>query len=211
MSKKTNQVEVRTVKRETMYMVAVLALAVGFFGGVVFSVVSSDTAPPGQSFAPVQSSPMPQASVDLSGAIAMMEKAVAANPNDVKAWIGLGNNYFDTGQHEKSIQAYRKSLALDPNNPDVWTDMGIMYRRSGNPQEAIRSFDKAIEVDPNHKSARFNKGIVYLHDLNDTRAAIQAWEDLMKIDPFARTPGGQSVDQMVAGLKKQLGQQGPSN
>ena len=208
MTKKSQQVEGPVVRRETMYMVAVLALAVGFFGGVVFSVLSSDSSPPGQSFAPAQSSPMPQPNVDLSGAIAMLEKAVAANPNDVNAWIQLGNNYFDTDQYEKSIQAYRKSLALDPKNANVWTDMGVMYRRSGRPQEAINSFDKAIEVDPKHKTARFNKGIVYLHDLKDTPAAIQAWEDLMKLDPFAMAPNGQSVDQMVVGLKKQLGQQG---
>jgi cytochrome c-type biogenesis protein CcmH/NrfG len=205
MAKKTKQVEVQVVRKETMYMVAVLALAVGFFGGVVFSVLSSDSSPPGQSVAPVQSSPAPQANVDLSAGIAMLEKAVADNPNDVNAWIQLGNNYFDTDQYEKSIQAYRKSLAINPNNANVWTDMGVMYRRSGRPQEAIKSFDKAIEVDPKHKTARFNKGIVYLHDLKDTQAAIQAWEDLMKIDPFAMAPNGQSVDQLVTSLKKQAG------
>jgi cytochrome c-type biogenesis protein CcmH/NrfG len=201
----------QVVRKETMYMVAVLALAVGFFGGVVFSVLNSDSSPPGQSVAPVQSSPIPQANVDLSAGIAMLEKAVEANPNDVNAWIQLGNNYFDTNQYEKSIQAYGKSLALNPNNANVWTDMGVMYRRSGRPQEAIQSFDKAIEVDPQHKTARFNKGVVYLHDLKDTQAAIQAWEDLMKIDPFAMAPNGQSIDQMLVGLKKQTGQQGGTN
>jgi cytochrome c-type biogenesis protein CcmH/NrfG len=203
MTKQTKQVEVQVVRKETMYMVAVLALAVGFFGGVVFSVLSSDSSPPGQTVAPVQSSPVPQANVDLSAGIAVQEKAVAANPNDVNAWIQLGNNYFDTDQYDKSIQAYRKSLAINPNNANVWTDMGVMYRRSGRPQEAIKSFDKAIEVDSRHETARFNKGIVYLHDLKDTQAAIQAWEDLMKVNPFAMAPNGQSIDQMVVGLKKQ--------
>ena len=211
MAKNSKQVEVQVVRKETMYMVAVLALAVGFFGGVVFSVLSSDSSPPGQTVAPVQSSPVPQANVDLSAGIAVLEKAVAANPNDVNAWIQLGNNYFDTNQYDKSIQAYRKSLAINSNNANVWTDIGVMYRRSGRPQEAIKSFDKAIEVDPKHETARFNKGIVYLHDLKDTQAAIQAWEDLMKVNPFAMAPNGQSIDQMVVGLKKQTGQQGGSN
>ncbi len=113
MAKKTKQIEVQVVRRETMYMVAVLALAVGFFGGVVFSVLRSDSSPPGQTVAPVQSSPVPQANLDLSAGIAVLEKAVAANPDDVNAWIKLGNNYFDTDQYEKSIQAYRKSLAIN--------------------------------------------------------------------------------------------------
>lgn len=208
MAKKNKQVEVPVVRKDTMYMVAVLALAAGFMGGIVFSVLSADSSPPGQSVAPVQSSPIPQANVDLSAAIAMLEKAVAADPNDVNAWIQLGNNYFDTNQYENSIRAYRKSLALLPNNANVWTDMGVMYRRSGRPKEAIKAFDKAIEADPDHETARFNKGIVLLHDLQDTKGAIQAWEDLMQINPFAMAPNGQSVDQMVTGLKKQSGQQG---
>ena len=126
------------------------------------------------------------------------------------AWIELGNSYFDAGQNEKSIQAYRQALDIDPNNANVWTDMGVMYRRSGNPQEALKSFDKAIEVDPKHEVSRMNKGIVLLHDLNDMDGAIKAWEELLAVNPVATAPNGQSIDQMIQQMKKQQGQQGPA-
>jgi len=143
--------------------------------------------------------------------IAALEKETQANPTNVKSWIELGNSYFDTGQHEKSIQAYRKALEINPNNANVWTDMGVMYRRSGNPQEAINSFDKAAEVDPKHEVSRMNKGIVLLHDMNDIDGAIKAWEELLEVNPVAMSPTGQSIDQMVQQMKKQRQQQGPAN
>lgn len=211
MVKKTNQIEGQYVRKETLYLISLLALAVGFFGGVVFGVFRSDSPLPGQSSSQEQFSAVQQPNIDLSNMIAALEKEVASNPNNVNAWIELGNNYFDTNQYEDSIRAYRRALELQPNNANVWTDMGVMYRRSGKPQEAIKAFDKAIEADSKHEVSRFNKGIVLLHDLKDEQGAIRAWEDLMKVNPFAMAPNGQSVDQMVTQMKKQVNRQGGTN
>jgi tetratricopeptide (TPR) repeat protein len=79
-----------------------------------------------------------------------------------------------------------------------------MYRRSGNPNEAVKAFDEAIRIDPKHEVSRFNKGIVLMHDLKDPEGAIQAWEELLKINPLAMGPGGRTVDELVTGYKKQL-------
>ncbi len=200
MAKQANKVEGRYVRKETFWLVTLLALAVGFFGGVVFAVFKSDSgAVPGQSQV---GTPQPQtAAPDRSNMIAALEKETRENPGSLDAWIALGNSYFDTNQYEKSIAAYRKALDIKPDNPNIWTDMGIMYRRSGNPQEAIKCFDKAIEVDPRHEIARMNKGIVLLHDLNDADGAIKAWEELIEINPVAMAPTGRSVDEMVQQLK----------
>ncbi|MGD8523687.1 MAG: tetratricopeptide repeat protein [Desulfobacterales bacterium] len=207
MARKTQQIDEQYVKKETLYLVSLLALAVGFFGGVIFGVYKSDSPLPGRSSSPAQSSTTQSSDSGLSNMIAALEKEVASNPNNVTAWIELGNNYFDANQYDNAIRAYQRSLEIQPNNANVLTDMGVMYRRSGKPQEAIKAFDKAMEVDPKHEVSRFNKGVVLLHDLNDIQGAIQAWEDLMKVNPFALTPSGQSVDQMVTQMRKQLKQQ----
>jgi len=200
MAKQANKVEGRYVRKETFWLVTLLALAVGFFGGVVFAVFKSDSgAVPGQS--QVGTPQAQTAAPDRSNMIAALEKETRENPGSLDAWIALGNSYFDTNQYEKSIAAYRKALDIKPDNPNIWTDMGIMYRRSGNPQEAIKCFDKAIEVDPRHEIARMNKGIVLLHDLNDADGAIKAWEELIEINPVAMAPTGRSVDEMVQQLK----------
>jgi len=213
MAKQTKNVDNQYVRKETFWLVSLLALAVGFFAGVMFAVFKSDNvAVPGQPQAQVPQTQAPQSQAADPGRlnmIAALEKETRDNPSNVKSWIELGNSYFDAGQHEKSIQAYRKALEIDPNNANVWTDMGVMYRRNGNPQEALKAFDKASEVDPRHEVSRMNKGIVLLHDMNDMDGAIKAWEELLEVNPVATAPNGQSIDQMIQQMKKQ-GQQGPA-
>ena len=214
MAKQSKNVDNQYVRKETFWLVTLLALAVGFFGGVMFAIFKSDNvAGPGQPQAQVPQSQAPQSQPVDPGRldmIASLEKETRDNPTNGKAWIELGNSYFDVGQPEKSIQAYRQALEIDPNNANVWTDMGVMYRRSGNPQEAVKSFDRAIEVDPRHEVSRMNKGIVLLHDMNDIDGAIKAWEGLLEVNPVAMAPTGQSIDQMIQQMKKQRGQQGPA-
>jgi len=197
----------RYVRKETFWMVTFLALAVGFFGGVVFTVFKSESKAPMPSAAATAQMGTPAAPA-VSERIVALERRTKAEPDNANAWTELGNAYFDANQYEAAISAYRKSLELDPSNPDVWTDMGVMYRRSNRPEEAIKSFDQAIAVDPKHEVSRMNKGIVLLHDLNDISGAIKAWEGLLAVNPIATSPSGVSIDQMVAQLKKQQAEQG---
>ena len=209
MAKKTKNDSSQYVRKETFWLVALLALAVGFFGGVMFAVLKSDTG--GRAGVPQAQAPQaPAAAPAQTDMAASLEDETAKNPQNNKAWIQLGNEYFDSDQYEKAVWAYQKSLELDPNNANVWTDLGIMYRRSGKPQEAIQAFDKAIAVDPKHEPSRLNKGIVLLHDLKDFDGAIAAWEELLAVNPIAMAPTGRSVDEMVQQMKKQ-GSQGSTN
>ena len=205
MAKQTKNGNVQYVRKETFWLALLLALAVGFFGGVMFAVFRSDTAAvPGQPAARTTQAPAqaPVALTDRSAMISALEDETAKNPQNGQAWIQLGNEYFDSDQHEKSIRAYQKALEIEPNNANVWTDLGIMYRRSGKPQEAIASFDKAIAADPKHEPSRLNKGIVLLHDLKDFEGAIKAWEELLEVNPIVMAPTGRSVDEMVQQMKK---------
>ena len=79
--------------------------------------------------------------------------------------------------------------------------MGVMYRRNKQPREAIKAFDQAMAIDPKHEISRMNKGIVLLHDLNDREGAIQAWEELVHINPLAMSPTGRSVDELIQAIK----------
>ncbi len=77
-----------------------------------------------------------------------------------------------------------------------------MYRRIGNYQKALASFDKAITLDPKHEIAHINKGVVLMQDLKDTKAAVKAWEELLKLNPDVKIPGsGMSLKRMVEQMK----------
>jgi len=194
-----------TVKKETMWLVAFIALVVGFLGGVVFGVYKTGSDKPIQKSMVSQPVAKDQgASVEQAAQIFQLEKVTKENPDDDAAWLSLGNLYFDTGNYQKAITAYTRSLALKPNDANVITDLGVMYRRSGQPNKAIEEFDKAAKIDPKHETALFNKGIVLMHDLNDLDGAIQAWQELLKRNPAATSPSGQPVKDLVERIKENI-------
>jgi cytochrome c-type biogenesis protein CcmH/NrfG len=189
------------VKTSNMYLIVMVALAVGFLGGVVFSSyrTSSVASVPGS--ANFADTPMPM-SQEQSQALTALLQATRATPDDARAWTQLGHLYFDTRQYEKAIPAYEKSLKLDPSQPDVWTDLGVMYRRTGDPSQAVKCFDHALALDSRHETALYNKGVVLLHDMKDTQAALNTWEKLVEVNPKAQTPDGRTVKSMVDQVRK---------
>jgi cytochrome c-type biogenesis protein CcmH/NrfG len=203
MAKKHKQVDIPAAKftGETLGVVGLVCLAVGFFLGVVFTVYRTASDTPS---APTARPPhgVQDRAPEMADRIAKLEQQAAANPKDPGIWAELGHHYFDTGKTAKAVEAYRKSLSLDSDNADVWTDLGVMYRREGKPKQAIEAFDRAGAIDPVHEVSLFNKGIVLLHDLKDTAGAIAAWEKLVGINPLAMAPNGQSVDALLQHYKE---------
>jgi cytochrome c-type biogenesis protein CcmH/NrfG len=206
MSKKEKESS-STVKKETMWLVASIAVVVGFIAGVVFGVYKSESPKPFQKGMLSQPAAKEQkVSTQEAAQIFKLEKITKENPNDVAAWTNLGNLYFDTGNFKEAIAAYNKSLALNPNNADVLTDLGVMFRRTGQPRKAVEAFDKAAKIDPRHETSLYNKGIVLMHDLNDMPGAIKAWEELLKRNPAATSPTGQSIKDLVKRLQESMKQ-----
>jgi cytochrome c-type biogenesis protein CcmH/NrfG len=193
------------VKKETLLIVSIIALVLGFLAGIALTVYKTGTKSSGQNSVMSQMQANEKNETDsnkIAEEIVELEKRTTNSPNDVEAWTKLGDLYFDSNTYDKAILAYNRSLKLKPDNADVLTDLGVMYQRSGNPTEAIKNFDKAIEIDPHHEASRFNKGIVLLHDLNDRQGAVKAWEELVKLNPSAKTSSGKLVSEMIQQLKK---------
>jgi len=181
------------VKRDTMLLVAVVCVVVGFVGGTVFGIYKSSSI-----------APLPAQEKQTAADQEMEEATVAEtirNPENVAAWIQLGNLDFDSGRNQEAIAAYEKAIALKPKDANVITDLGVMYRRSDQPEKAVKAFERAIQADPKHEIARFNKGIVLLHDLNDKNGALRVWEELLEINPIAMAPNGQTLEELIRHFK----------
>lgn len=133
--------------------------------------------------APVPGAPAAPSASQLDERIANHEKLVKQDPKDVHAWVQLGNDYFDTHQPQKSIDAYAKALALRPDDADVLTDQGIMYRELGQFDRAAKNFERASQVNPKHLQSLFNLGVVYAYDLKQPEKAVAAWTKVIQIDP----------------------------
>lgn len=171
------------MKKESVLLV-VVALVVGLLGGyLIFSVSNAgkidqaNTAIPAGAGSPT----------DYTQRIAQAEKIVAQDPKNMNAWISLGNDYFDTEQSQKAINAYGKALEIQPNNANVLTDQGVMYRRVGWYDKALVNFEKANKIDPNHLQSLYNAGIVYAVDLKQPEKAVPYWNRYLKLDANSPT------------------------
>ncbi len=179
------------MKKETAILAIVIAFIVGFITGAVVAIlkgrgaverpVMAQKAPVSQAV-PVPAEPAPSP-VEAAAKIQTLKDILQKDPKNLLAWVELGNSYFDTNQPQESIEAYSKYLAIKPDNPDVRTDMGIMYRKLGDYDRAIKEFRTAAQNDPKHVNSRYNTGLVLLHDKQDIKGAIKAWEEYLKVDP----------------------------
>jgi cytochrome c-type biogenesis protein CcmH/NrfG len=180
------------MKKETVILLVVIAFIVGFIAGATVAILKGtrgtekpamvqkpQMAPPGAQMS-VPKGPDP---VEVASKIKTLKEIVKKDPKNLAAWAELGNLYFDTDQPNEAIEAYSQYLAVKPDNPDVRTDMGIMYRKLGQFDKAIEEFRKAAQNDPKHVNSRYNIGLVLLHDKQDIKGAIKAWEDYLKVDP----------------------------
>lgn len=120
---------------------------------------------------------------ELAARIAQSQAAVLANPKNHDAWVSLGNDFFDSQQFQKSIDAYDKALALKPNDPNVLTDQGVMFRSLGQFEKALANFQKANKLDPNHVQSLFNIGVVYAQDMQKPAEAAKAWNKVLTLAP----------------------------
>lgn len=189
------------VKKEAMIIGLVIALAIGFLGGVIYSSFKAPSGAVVSQGKPAQKSDEQQQQGGLSSEqaakISNLEFEVGRNAGNVGAWVQLGNLYFDTNQPPKAIGAYNKALELNQSLPDVWTDLGVMYRQTRQFKEAINAFDRALSYNPALEQALFNKGIVLIYDLKDKAGGIQSWQQAVAINPNAQAPNGQLVKDLI--------------
>ena len=211
----------KMITRQAFYISLLISLTLGFLMGTAYtSFKLADSVLPGMRQMPpgmMDKAPkgMPASektddadqNPDMAAMAAPQIKELQAvlkdHPDNAQAWVKLGNAFFDLDRFKDAIDAYEKSLSIEPNHPHVLTDLGVMYRRNEEPQKALDAFSRAVAIQPDFEIAWFNKGVVYMHDLNDIPKAIEAWQELIKINPVARTSGGTLISELIETLKKQ--------
>ncbi|MBJ6723564.1 tetratricopeptide repeat protein [Geomesophilobacter sediminis] len=162
----------------------VVALIVGLLGGyLIFNISSSNKQEPNNAAVPLGAG----SPTDYQRRIAEAEKIVAREPQNVQVWNQLANDYFDTDQPQKAVNAYTKVLELEPKNVNALTDQGIMYRRLGWYDKAIANFEKAQATDPRHLQSLYNLGVVYMNDLKQPEKAREIWTKYLQFDSTSPT------------------------
>jgi cytochrome c-type biogenesis protein CcmH/NrfG len=168
--------------KDKVVLLVIISLLVGFVTGAVTGIwySSKDLRKPAMPSAP---SGPPAERLPSPEDVHLMEDVLKKDPDNLNALISLGNLYFDSSQYKKAIDMYQRALKIDPNNADVRTDMAIMYRGLKDYDRAVKELGEAAARDPHHVNSRYNLGIILLHDKNDIKGAVGAWEGFLKAEP----------------------------
>jgi len=88
-----------------------------------------------------------QASPDNDKGIAMMRKAIAADPWTLEAYNELGIALKRKGQFAEAVATYKEGMGKGAGDATMYFNLGVAEYRNGNSAAAKTAFEKAISLD----------------------------------------------------------------
>jgi tetratricopeptide (TPR) repeat protein len=123
-------------------------------------------------------------------ALAAIEKAKQANPDDVNLLINEANIYFEMGDEKKFQSILQEAIQKEPNNADLHYNVGVIYMNNKEIEKARQSFEKVLSLKPANADAALNLSTSYLEEgnalveqmnsLGNSRADDLKYEELKK-------------------------------
>ncbi|MFG0250496.1 MAG: tetratricopeptide repeat protein [Phycisphaeraceae bacterium JB051] len=124
-------------------------------------------------------------------AIALLKKAIAADPQSVRSHNNLGKIYYQLEQYSDALNMFNKALERDTlNSPQPHNNLAMIYERADKHALAIEHYTRAHELAPDnivytanlaralHRRGDRDEKLMALLDeisLNDARPNWQLW------------------------------------
>jgi tetratricopeptide (TPR) repeat protein len=129
---------------------------------------------------------------DFAAAEPLLQKAVAAKPDDYRAWFDLGYVYNATNRLPEAIEAYRKSVAAKPDVFESNLNLGLLLARQGNNAEAAKWLKAATQLKPtahpDETLARAWQSLGRVEESLDPPQALAAYTESAKLAPESPEP-----------------------
>jgi len=106
---------------------------------------------------------------DYAGALAELEIARRALPNDPRIFELTGYILRRRGQQEEGLRNLQRAVELDPRNFDILQQIAVSYSNLRRYAEAIAALDRALAIVPDNAEMRATRGEFYLYWKADTR------------------------------------------
>src|SRR4029453_7385343 len=122
---------------------------------------------------------------DYAGALAELEIARRALPNDPRLFELTGFILRRRGQPEEGLQNLQRAAELDPRNFDTLQQGALSYLDLGDYAQSIAALARAVAIVPDNVETRAARGAVYLFWKADTRPLHQTIDVILAQGPGA--------------------------
>lgn len=138
----------------------------------------------------------------LQNAEDFYKSAAELDPTDWRAYMGLGNLYWDYGRrfdadkregkkvsllalrYDDAVKAYQKAAELNPDEPAIFVALAFIYNDgfSNRESQAIEAANAALKLQPNFPEAHYNLGNAYLNTERYPEA-IASFKETIRLKP----------------------------
>jgi TolB-like protein/class 3 adenylate cyclase/Tfp pilus assembly protein PilF len=116
---------------------------------------------------------------DYAGALAELEIARRALPNDSRLFELTGYILRRRGQQEEGLHELQHAIELDPRNLFTLQQIALSYLNLRRYAEAIAALDRALAIVPDNVETRASRAEFYLHWKADTRPLHQTIDAIL--------------------------------
>lgn len=119
---------------------------------------------------------------DLTKAVALYRRAVAAAPQEAPLWYDLGCLQGLNQNNAQAKKTFLRVLRLKPSFAQAHDALGQLAEQEGQPEQAKAAYEKAHTLEPYHPL--FIRHLAYLALRNkNTKEAHQQLKNLVTVDP----------------------------
>jgi tetratricopeptide (TPR) repeat protein len=118
-----------------------------------------------------------------TGALEYLQHSLHYNPENQDTLVMLADLYFETGQMEMAISAYKTILQIDPENADCYSNIGYILWQMDRNDAAIDAYMTAIYYDKANHIAHNNLGVIYLDEDSNPTKAVPLFKKALDLKP----------------------------
>jgi tetratricopeptide (TPR) repeat protein len=119
---------------------------------------------------------------DFDGALALLQRALEKDPQDVNALYFLGLSYSRKKMYPEAIEALTRVTQSSPKFAPACFELAICYQQQNDIDKALEFYQKTLGLDPNNPDAAYNSGLI-LFGRNRVEEALALFEKALSLRP----------------------------